>query len=169
MSTVLKHMAAGLNMPYELLLKDFTQTNYSSARAALLEAWRYFQGRRRWLIEYWLMPIYEMWMEEAVAAGRVEAEDFYTRRYAYLRSRWIFAGRGYVDPTKEAKGAQIRLDTGISTLEAECAEQGLDYEEVLDQRQRERQAMAERGLLVQAEASALAPAEAPAPPQEEAA
>ena len=169
MSTVLKHMAAGLNMPYELLLKDFTQTNYSSARAALLEAWRYFQGRRRWLIEYWLMPIYEMWMEEAVSAGRVEAEDFYTRRYAYLRSRWIFAGRGYVDPTKEAKGAQIRLDTGISTLEAECAEQGLDYEEVLDQRQRERQAMAERGLLVQAEASALAPAEAPAPPQEEAA
>ena len=39
MSTVLKLMAAGLNMPYELLLKDFTQTNYSSARAALLEAW----------------------------------------------------------------------------------------------------------------------------------
>ncbi|HER27020.1 MAG TPA: phage portal protein, partial [Rhodospirillales bacterium] len=33
-----RHVAASLNMPYELLLKDFSKTNYSSARAALLEA-----------------------------------------------------------------------------------------------------------------------------------
>ncbi len=159
MATVLKHMAAGLNMPYELLLKDFTQTNYSSARAALLEAWRYFWGRRRWVTDYWLSPIQELWMEEAVNRGIVNAPGFYALKYAYLRARWIFAGRGYVDPTKEAKGAQIRLDSAISTLENECAEQGLDWEEVLDQRQIERQAMADRGLLAQADASALAPAE----------
>ena len=41
-----RHVAASLNMPYELLLKDFSKTNYSSARAALLEAWRFFNGRR---------------------------------------------------------------------------------------------------------------------------
>jgi len=169
MATVLKHMAAGLNIPYELLLKDFTQTNYSSARAALLEAWRFFHGRRRWLMDYWLSPIYELWMEEAVNRAMIDAPDFYARRYGYLRSRWIFAGRGYVDPTKEAKGAQIRLDTAISTLETECAEQGLDWEEVLDQRKIERDAMAERGLLDQAEASALAPAETSPETQEAAA
>jgi lambda family phage portal protein len=32
---VLRHIGAGLNMPFELLMKDFSKTNYSSARAAL--------------------------------------------------------------------------------------------------------------------------------------
>ena len=143
---VLRHMAAGLNVPYELLAKDFSKTNYSSARSAMLEAWRYFNGRRRWLADYWLGPIYELWLEEAVNAGVVDAPDFYQNRHAYTRARWIFSGRGWVDPVKEAQAAQIRIETGLSTLEAECAEQGLDWEDVLHQQARERQLRAELGI-----------------------
>ena len=40
----------------------------------------------------------------------------------------------------------MRMEGGISTLEAECAELGLDYEEVQDQRQIEQQMLADRGL-----------------------
>ena len=147
MEAVYRHIGVGLNIPYELLLKDFSKTNYSSARAALLEAWRYFLGRRSWLIRYWLRPIYELWMEEAVNAGAVDAPDYYAQRYAYLRSKWIFAGRGWVDPVKEAQAAKIRMDAGLSTLEIECAEQGLDWEEVLDQREIEHNELEKRGLL----------------------
>ncbi len=43
-----------MNLPYELFAKDFSRVNYSSARAALLEAWRYLHGRRRWLTSTWL-------------------------------------------------------------------------------------------------------------------
>lgn len=146
MLAVLRHIAAGMNMPYELLLKDFSKTNYSSARAALLEAWRYFHGRRRWLTDYWLRPIYELWLEEAVNAGVVDAPGYYENRYAYTRCRFIFGGRGYVDPVKEAEASLMRMEGGISTLEAECAEQGLDYEEVLNQRQIEQEMLAARGL-----------------------
>ncbi|MEN8198374.1 MAG: phage portal protein, partial [Pseudomonadota bacterium] len=105
MSSVLRHIAAGLNIPYELLLKDFSKTNYSSARAALLEAWRYFLSRRRWLCDLWLRPAYELWLEEAINLGRVDAPDYYENRYAYNRCRWIFAGRGWIDPVKEANAA----------------------------------------------------------------
>lgn len=146
MLAVLRHIAAGMNMPYELLLKDFSKTNYSSARAALLEAWRYFHGRRRWLTDYWLRPVYELWLEEAVNAGEVQAPGFYENRYAYCRARFIFGGRGWVDPVKEANAAAIRMANGISTLEQECAEQGLDYEEVLDQLAIERDMRIARGL-----------------------
>lgn len=146
MHAVLRHIAAGLNIPYELLTKDFSQTNYSSARAALLEAWRFFMGRRRWIKEYWLDPIYAMWLEEAVQLGRVEAPDYYDNRYAYNRCRWIHSGRGWVDPVKEANAAKIRMEAGLSTLETECAEQGQDWEEVIDQRAREKQALSDRGL-----------------------
>lgn len=142
----MRNIAAGLNMPYELLLKDFSRTNYSSARASLLEAWRYFNGRRRWLTDYWLRPIYELWLEEAVNTGVIEAPDFYRNRHAYTRCRFIFGGRGWVDPVKDATASKIRRESQVSTLEQECAEQGLDYEEVLDQLKVERDMMAARGL-----------------------
>jgi lambda family phage portal protein len=146
MLATLRHIAAGMNLPYELLLKDFSKTNYSSARAALLEAWRYFHGRRRWLMDHWLRPIYELWLEEAVNSGEVLAPDFYRLRYAYSRCRFIFGGRGWVDPVKEAQAAAQRIESGISTLEQECAEQGLDYEEVLDQLAIEQAMKKARGL-----------------------
>lgn len=146
MLAVLRHIAAGLNMPYELLLKDFSHTNYSSARAALLEAWRYFNGRRRWMVDNWLKPIYELWLEEAVNAGEIDAPAFYQNRYAYSRCRFIFGGKGWVDPVKEAQAAVLRVAAGLSTMEAECAEQGNDYEEVMDQQQVEARMREERGL-----------------------
>lgn len=148
MEAALRHIAAGLNIPYELLLKDFSKTNYSSARAALLEAWRFFNSRRRWIKDYWLTPILELWMDEAAARNRVPLTqaEYLANRYAYTRCRWVFAGRGWVDPLKEAQSAGERLGLNISTLEDECAEQGLDWEEVLDQRAREQKRMADLGL-----------------------
>ncbi|WAR42924.1 phage portal protein [Methylomonas rapida] len=137
MESVLRHIAAGLNIPYELLLKDFSKTNYSSARAALLEAWRFFQSKRKWLQDHWLNPIYQCWMEEAVNANRIDAPQFYDNLHAYTGARWVFAGRGWVDPVKESKASQMRMEIGLSTQQDECAEQGKDYQEVQDQRIRE--------------------------------
>ncbi|MDY0105303.1 MAG: phage portal protein [Giesbergeria sp.] len=161
MLAILRNIAAGMNLPYELLLKDFSKTSWSSARASLLEAWRYFHGRRRWLTDYWLRPIYELWFEEAVNAGEIEAPGFYSNKYAYLRARFIFGGRGWVDPVKEAQAAVIRMNAGLSTLEKECAEQGDDYEEVLDQRALERDMKLARGLPLGEDAAITAAAMAP--------
>lgn len=144
--SVMRNIAAGLNIPYELLAKDFSQTNYSSARAALLEAWRFFTGRRLWMGAYWAQPVYELWLEEVVNLGLVDAPDFYAHRAAYSRARWIGPGRGWVDPVREVEAASRRIETGISTLEDECAEQGKDWEEVLEQRVRELTKIKELGL-----------------------
>ncbi|MDR2902503.1 MAG: phage portal protein [Lactobacillales bacterium] len=143
---VLRHIGTGLNIPYELLLKDFSKTNYSSARAALLEAWRYFNGRRAWLAAYWATPIFELWLEEAVNKGLIDAPDFYENKYSYARCKWIGPGRGWIDPVKEAEACRIRMEIGLSTLEEECASQGLDWEEVLEQRAREQSKIKSLGL-----------------------
>ena len=146
----LRQIAAGMNIPYELLAKDFSQTNYSSARAALLEAWRYFMGRRKWLSVQWASPVYALWLEEAVNKGLIDAPDFYDNPQAYCRAKWIGPGRGWVDPVKEAKAADMRIQSGISTYEQECAEQGLDWEEQFEQRAREKQRMEDLGLVAEA-------------------
>lgn len=144
--STLRHIATGLNMPYELLVKDFSETNYSSARASLLEAWRYFTGRRHFMARKFCQPIYELWLEEAVNRGVIEAPDFYANYYAYTRAKWVGPGRGWVDPVKEAEAAQLRQEAGVSTLEIEAAEQGLDWEEVLEQQAREQARRRELGL-----------------------
>lgn len=96
MESVLRHIATGVNLPYELLLKDFSKTNYSSARAALLEAWRYFRSERSALSDYWAKPVFELWLEEAVNAGLVEAPGrWYSPADCYLleRGRYLQAER----------------------------------------------------------------------------
>lgn len=153
-TSIFRHIATGLNIPYELLMKDFSRTTYSSARAALIEAWRFFRGRRQWISTYWARPIFELWLEEAVNLGIVEAPDFYQNKSAYCRCRWVGPGRGWIDPLKEADAAVTRMTNNLSTLEAECAEQGLDWEEVLEQRATESQRYKELGLTEPAVAGA---------------
>ncbi|WP_409188433.1 phage portal protein [Bradyrhizobium sp. RDM4] len=138
---MLRHIATGLNMPYELVFKDFSKTNYSSARAALLEGWRFFSSCRQLMTDGWAAPIYELWFEEAVNAGDIPdctPADFYKNRVAWTKANWIAAGRGWVDPVKEATAAQLRIETGMSSLEIEVAElTGRDWRDVLEQRARE--------------------------------
>lgn len=160
---MLRHIATGLNMPYELVFRDFSKTNYSSARAALLEAWRYFLSVRQYLADHWAQAVYELWFEEAVNRGRIpdcEPRDFYGNRVAWTRTRWIGAGRGWVDPLKEAQAAQERLKT-ISTLEDEAAEQGKDWDDQLEQQAEENARASELGLPLphrDRDGAALAPA-----------
>lgn len=145
-TALIRQISVGLNMPYELVSKDFSKTNYSSARAALLEAWRHFRTRRQWLTQWWLQPVYELVMEEAVLYKRIDAPDFYQRKWAYCRAKWIWPGKGWVDPVKEAEASVLRMQHGLSTLEAECAEQGEDWQEVLEQMAREQAKKKELGI-----------------------
>jgi lambda family phage portal protein len=165
--SITRQIGVALGLPYELICKDFSKTNYSSARAALNEAWRMFLVRRQWLATYWCAPVYKLWFEEAVNAGMIEAPDFYENAPFYLRARWIGPGRLYVDPTKEAQAAQIRMETMVSTLEMECAEQGLDYEEVMEQRALELERMKELDLTPPKPQAPQPPTQSADPPAEE--
>ncbi|MFC7611698.1 phage portal protein, partial [Pseudoroseomonas aestuarii] len=94
--------------------------------------------------------IYGAFLEEVFDLGRVplprNAPSFVEMRTAYMRCDWIGPARGWVDPVAERQGAVLGMEAGFGTLEDECAEQGRDYVEVLDQRKLEVGMMKERGL-----------------------
>ncbi len=146
MDSILQRIAAGLNMSLQSFLRDFEKVSYAGGRLAILADWRFFQGRRHWLSTYWCQPVYELWLEEAVDLGLVEAPEFYANRAAYCRARWIGPGKGWIDPVKEAKGASLRIQGLMSTFEMECAEQGLDFEEVAEDLAREAGELERLGL-----------------------
>jgi len=74
-TSICRQIGAALEIPYELLMKHFT-ASYSASRAALLEAWKMFRMRRSWMANDFCQPIYEEWLSEAVAKGRIYAPGF---------------------------------------------------------------------------------------------
>jgi len=146
----LQAFAASLGISYEQLSMDWSRTNYSSARAALNEVWRGIMRLRSVLIAQFAQPIYAAWLEDAIDLGVVElpdgAPDFYDAPAAYLRADWIGPGRGFIDPVKEAQASTLRRDGRISTLAREAAEQGEDWEDILDQQARENEEMQRLGI-----------------------
>lgn len=134
---VLRRIAAGTGLSYEQVSRDYSKTNYSSARAALIEAWKFMQGRSEFLASSFADHCYALWLEEAVNVGEVTlpkgAPDFYEAREDWVMCRWIGPGRGWIDPVKEVQASQMKIDAGISTLEDEAAEQGKDWQENLEQ------------------------------------
>ncbi len=117
-----EQVGAALEIPADLLLMSFN-SSYSASRAALLEAWKGFRMRREWLANDFCRPVYELWLTEAVASGRVQAPGFLTDpaiRRAYLQCEWIGPSQGQLDPTKEVQAAVTAIDNGLTTREAEA-------------------------------------------------
>lgn len=147
MDSVTRHISAGgLELPKNFVLRDFDGGSYVSLKMAFNTAWRTIATARQWLKSHLLDIIYPMIIEEAVGRGYIEAPNFYRFKRAWTRCHWIFDGAGWLDPVREAQAAQLRIATGISTLQDECAEQGKDWEEVLEQRAAEQARMRALGL-----------------------
>ena len=122
MRAMCEQVGASLEIPADLLLMSFN-SSYSASRAALLEAWKGFRMRRDWLTDDFCRPVYEIWLTEAVAIGRISAPGFFTDpivRQAYLGSEWIGPSQGQLDPTKEVAAAVTAIENGLSTREAEA-------------------------------------------------
>ena len=122
MRAMCEQVGAALEIPADLLIMAFN-SSYSASRAALLEAWKAFRMRREWLTKDFCRPVYELWLTEAVARGRIIAPGFLTDpliRQAYLQSQWIGPSQGQLDPTKEVQAAVTAIENGLSTHEAEA-------------------------------------------------
>ena len=116
---ICSQIGAALEIPVDLLLKQFN-ASYSASRAALLEAWKAFKMRRDWLADQFCRPVYEVWMSEAVARGRIYAPGFFTNpaiRAAYLGSEWLGPSQGQLDPVKEITAEILACGEGFSTHE----------------------------------------------------
>ena len=121
MRALCEQVGACLEIPADLLMMSFN-SSYSASRAALMEAWKGFRMRREWLINDFCQPVYEVWLTEAVARGRISAPGFLTDpviRQAYLRAEWIGPSQGQLDPVKEINAAVTAIEHGLSTGEAE--------------------------------------------------
>ena len=137
-----RRLAAAVGVSHERFVRDWSETNYSSARASGLEDWKFFLACRRFGPTRFANMVYRLVLEEMWYRGEVPippgAPDFWEQPAAYGACSWRGAGRGQIDPVKETRSSVMRLDANLSTMERETAEiSGEDWRDVLDQRARE--------------------------------
>jgi lambda family phage portal protein len=148
---ILRQIGVGLSMPFEVLIKHFT-SSYSAARAALLDAWKFFDQEREWLGVSFCQPVYERWLDFMVANGEIDAPGYFDTaevRRSYRAAAWVGDGPGSLDPKKEIDAAEVRLRLGVTDLDEEClAFTGQTYMEKHSRIVKISQLRAEAGLLV---------------------
>ena len=147
---ILNEIARCLNMPFNVAACNSSGYNYASGR---LDHQTYFKSIRveQAHVEAVVLDhIMDAWMAEAVKVFGLGAIDSWPHQ-------WFWDGHEHVDPAKEATAQATRLASHTTTLAAEYARQGKDWETELRQRAKDVALMKELGLS-QAEAQPKAPA-----------
>lgn len=147
---VLRQIGVALEVPFELLVKHFT-ASFSAARAAVNEMWKFVMSERQHLADNFLRLVFEVWMWEAVATGRIAAPGFFADpliRAAYLGSDWIGPAKGQIQEAQEVEAAAKRVEHGFSTLQQETTQlTGGDWETNHVQQVKERKKRLADGLI----------------------
>jgi lambda family phage portal protein len=147
---ILRQIGVALELPFELLVKHFTNS-YSSSKAAFEEAWSYFRRRRTWLVEMFCQPVYEAIITEAVATGRLSAPGFFSDpliKKAWLGTLWTGDAPTQLNPKQEIDAAIERINARLTSRSEERSKLvGGDWEGVLPTIIREEELLREKGLL----------------------
>lgn len=170
MRMMLREVAAGVGVSYESLSRDYSQSNYSSSRLALMDdrdLWRMLQ---RWFIRNFRMVVHRRWLKQAVLSGAIR--EIPLEQYAVRPEKFeavCFKPRGWswIDPTKEVEAYEKAIRNGFTTVSAVIAQtaDGRDLEDVLKERVQELEMMETLDLVFDTDPSTVkAAGEAPAPP-----
>lgn len=156
---ILRQIGVALELPFEVLIKHFT-ASYSAARAALLEAGKFFREYRSWLAEELCQPVYEEFIGECVARGLLAAPGFFADPLvarAWCGAAWIGPAPGQIDPGKEADANATMVDRGWKTDAEVTAEMtGGDWERNAAQRKKEIATARDAGMREEAIAERIA-------------
>ena len=142
---LLREIARCLGVPAVLALGDASEYNYSSGRLDLQAFNRQLDVDRSLLFGPILRRIYSAWLQEALLIPGFLPDAFDPD----TQITWRWPGAGSIDRAKEALGQRQELQNNTTTLAREYARQGLDWEQELRQRAREKALMRELGLTEQ--------------------
>lgn len=131
--------ARALSMPASVAMGDSAKCNYASGRLDHQMYHKAIAGEREQIETEILDRLLETF--EAVDAV-LHPEDYDEETDA----EWYWPGWEHVDPVKESTAQGQRLANRVTTLKEECAKEGKDYHEVLEQAAKEAKEMEALGI-----------------------
>jgi capsid protein len=119
---IVNEMARALNIPYNVAAGNSSGYNYASGRLDHQTYDRMIDVDRHDIASTILDRVYAEWLAEYSTRHSLTDAD----RAEVAGHAWYFAGRGHVDPNKEASADDTRLKNGTLTHAAYYAKQGKD-------------------------------------------
>lgn len=145
-----REMARAIGCTYAGLSMDHTNATYSSTRMENASIWPIVMRRRERLAGPQCQMIYENWLDEAIGEGRIPLKGGYAAFQAHRDricwAQWQGPAKPTADDYKSARASSEKIANGTSTLAIECAELGVDADEVFAQRVREHKRYEEAGM-----------------------
>jgi lambda family phage portal protein len=145
-------IGAAIGVPKSLILMTFDKS-YSASRGEVLLAWVYFLAKRTHVKVNFCQPVYEAFLDEAIASGRIAAPGYFSDmriRKAYQGSaynQWTGPTRPAIDELKEAQANAVYLGLGTqSRHEITAKTTGRDWIKVNEQLRLENELRVESGL-----------------------
>lgn len=136
---ILNEIARCLNIPFNVAAGNSSGYNYASGRLDHQTYYKSLRVERSEMEGTILDPILAEGLREASISDRSMSLDD-------APHQWFWDGTEHVDPAKEATAQATRLTSNTTTLAAEYARQGKDWETELRQRAKEVALMKELGL-----------------------
>lgn len=147
--TAIRTISVARNVSYELAFRDYSEVNFSSARASIIQDHKRFSHEQFHLVTYVLRPLFLEWLEANVLAGNVDGLSA-SRFYASIDDftpLWIPPKREWVDPLKDIKALEKEIDMGLTTLKKAAASRGDDIEDLISEREEEIKMLEKAGIV----------------------
>ncbi|PTW53910.1 lambda family phage portal protein [Breoghania corrubedonensis] len=135
-----RDMARSVGITYGALTMDHTNATYSSTRMENSSIWPVVARRRERIAAPVTQTVYELWLEEEIATGRLPLKGglaaFEANRDDVTWAQWQGPAKPTADDLRSAKASSERLANGTSSVEIEAAELGVDPDELFEERHR---------------------------------
>lgn len=149
-TAALRGIAAGLGVSYHGLSGDLTAVSFSSIRSGTIEERDQWRVLQTWFADAVLEPVYTEWLRMALLSGAIKMPNGSALPAAKLDKfaahTWQARTWEWVDPESDANAIVTKLGANLTTLTHEAGKQGLDLEEILQTKQRERELYAQYGI-----------------------
>lgn len=146
----LRLLGLPLGLPLEIILLDWTKSNYSQSRAVLEQAFQSFIFWQGKIADFYYSPLFdwklEAWRESGFVGNRKD-----------VPYSWIRPSYPWIDQLKEAKAKAEMTERGFMTHGEVCKSRGQDREEVVAMRDKEVRDAIDRSKKIEADTSVKVP------------
>ena len=130
--SMLTHLARALGTSVHHLTQDFSDTNFSGARAEMLSTYKNIQTNRYQIAEDFAQRVYCAWLEENISSGRIALPNisdpnvawafFLENRDAVSNANWYGSIKDEIDRSKQIDAYETELRLGLTSRKAYAAE-----------------------------------------------
>ena len=146
---ILRGIAVGTGLSYEVVARDYSQTSYSSSRTSQLEDRRRFRIIQKYMIRHLLQPVWDAFCDSAAISGVdgfPKSADLLEDRRRFAPVEWQTPEWEWVDPQVEQVTSEMAINSFSDTYANVLGSRGLSYRSVFYQRAKENRLLAKLGL-----------------------